>query len=66
MEDHVTMKIKNQPKKLSLNKKTISALNDNQMLDIKGGTLPTEDCKTYYCPTGILNCITPNTYEPYC
>lgn len=64
------MKTKTIIKKLSLNKKTVSSLDNQGLNAIKGGTLPTEMyCKTtrdYPCPTDYVLCVTPNTFDPYC
>jgi len=47
-------------KKLSLNKQTVAALDQNQMSGVYGGTLPTEMyCKTtrdYPCATDTCRC----------
>lgn len=50
-------------KKLSLNKQTVAALDQNQMGSVYGGTLPTEMfCKTtrdYPCGTNTCQCSYP-------
>ncbi len=44
------MKSQNLNKKLSLNKETIAALEEKQLKNVVGGTLPTEMfCKTISC-----------------
>ncbi len=54
------MKTQRFDKKLTLNKKTIATLDQDQMQGIYGGTLPTEMfCKTsrdYPCPTDPQLC----------
>ncbi len=55
-------------KKLSLNKETVSSLNENEMAGVKGGIVTTigKGCKTekwcqptaIYCETGYLLCDT--------
>lgn len=39
-------------KKLALNKRTVTNLDDNGMTDVKGGSWPA-DCRTNDCPTTI-------------
>lgn len=56
------MKTKLNGKKLSLNKNTISALNNVNMEDIKGGTA-TFTCDTCLTPAGGTHCIA--CYENY-
>lgn len=45
--------------KLSLNKETISKLNENQMNQIKGGWLWTLiNCASARCPNSLQTCVT--------
>ena len=51
------MKSKKFSKKLSLNKKTIAHLTDNEKQAIQGGYSPIP-CQTDMCPTGKIRCPT--------